>query len=233
MSVLDHQKKTIQKISKLIPYIILVFCGTLFYSFELLPDFDKEYHIAEKEFLNLKKQNTLALKEVKKYAEGSLAYNRYSKVNKKKNLAYEKFNKIRKEQVVFGFDSLKIFFERFGFILSIFLYALYNLVKSFRNERNNIGNRLLHTFIISVTFFYFFWIFQQFQDFSKATYYFMTFASAGIVTLAVYLISKYQKDTISHLKKKLFLVAKTALLNTHTDKKEEMHSLLKKIAENK
>ncbi|CAL2090498.1 hypothetical protein [Tenacibaculum sp. 190524A02b] len=218
------------KIKLFFPYFLTISLALLFYFFEFIPDFSEAYYEAHREFIKAKKINTLALKEVKIEAQETSAYKNYIQAynNKKKALSY--FNKQKKEELFLGFESFHFFIERFGFFLAIFFYSLYNLYTSFRNEPRNTGAKIVHSFIISVCFFYFYWIFQQFQDVSKITYYFMTFASAFIVTLAVYLITQYRKDTITQLKRKLFLVSKSALLHTPIDKKEKLYQEFKDIA---
>ncbi|MDC1162611.1 hypothetical protein OAT18_04145 [Tenacibaculum sp.] len=205
-------------------------CGIFFYSHQLIPKHSEEHILLEKEYLASVKKRTLALNKVKELTKGTELYNSYMIEKKATKLAWKNFKNSKESEKIFGFKSIRYFIERFGLMLCIFCYAVYNLIKSYRNESKNIGALVIHTFIISVTFFYFFWIFQRFQDFSKATYYIMTVASAIFISIAVYLITRYRKDTISQLQKRLFLVAKSALLNTQSNKKEEMHDLLKKIA---
>ena len=89
--------------------------------------------------------------------------------------------------------------------------------------------KVIHGFIISVCLFNFFWIFQQFQDFNKATYFLMIFASAAVVVFAVFLITKYQDHRINRLKKGQFELAKFTFKNTKPEKREEMLNTIERI----
>ena len=79
--------------------------------------------------------------------------------------------------------------------------------------------------------FYFFWIFQQFQDFSKATYYLMTFLSTVIIVFSVGLITKYQNHYINKLKADNLELSIHAIRYTVPGKKEEILKRLEKITE--
>ncbi|CAL2075742.1 conserved membrane protein of unknown function [Tenacibaculum sp. 190524A02b] len=211
-------------------YSVTIICAILFYVHKFIPNFSNDYLKTLEQYEIARSKRTIALNKIKKLSKGTLAYKNYILEKTKTRIALNNFKKAKKEETVFGFSSLNLFLERFGLMLCIFVYTLYNLYTSFRNEPKNTGAKIVHSFIISVCFFYFYWIFQQFQDVSKITYYFMTFASAFIVTLAVYLITQYRKDTIAQLKRKLFLVSKSALLHTPIDKKEKLYQEFKDIA---
>ena len=212
---------------KYLKYFFALILGTLFYSFEFIPNFSDREYGAEKQVKEAKKINAIALSKVKEYAKGSQAYQDYIKANNQKKEVFKHYNSVIEEEKVFGFNSFQLFWERFGLFLGFFIYALHNLFQSFYFERKNLGNKVLHGFIISVCMFYFFWIFQKFQDFSKVTYYLMTFASAGIVVLAVYLITKYQDHCINKLKETVSRLAAFSFLHTKQEKKPEMLELFK------
>jgi hypothetical protein len=180
-----------------------------------------------------KKERTKALSKVKELAKGSPEYVAYVEAASKTNLSYEKLKQVRKDDKFFGFSNKQQFFGEFGPMLCFFIYAIFNLFRSFYFERKNLGVKIFHGIIISGTLFYFFWIFQRFQDFSKATYYLMTFVSAGIIVLAVYLITKYQDHYINILKKNFRDLAIFSIKNTKEEKKEEALSLIKKITKEK
>lgn len=119
----------------------------------------------------------------------------------------------------------------FGPMLCFFIYALFNLIRSLYFERENIGSKIIHSIIIFGTIFYLFWIFQQFQDFSKITYYLVTFISAALVSIAVWLITKYEEHYINVLKSKYLNLVKFTFINTKEEKRKEMLSMLSEAEE--
>lgn len=217
------------KIRKIVTYLLLVFCATSFYFHKFIPEFSNELLAIQKEYKEAKKENTIALKKVKEYAKGSEEYKNYKIVNKKKNKIYKKFIASLEGSKVFVFQSFHHFIERFGLMLCIFIYAFYNLVKSFLRERNNIGAKVIHSFILSITFFYFFWIFQSFQDLHKVTYVLVTFLSSSIVVFGVHLTTKYYNETISKLREQMFIIARLGIRNAKVEKKESLLKDLRKI----
>lgn len=228
--VTEEPPSTPTKTRKYLRYIFALVLGISFYSFEFIPDFSEQYYSAEKEAEEAKDMNSVALANVKNYAKGSDVYNAYLKANKRKKEVFKNYDAIVENEKIFGFNSLHFFWERLGLFLGFFLYALYNLYRSFYFERKNLGNKVLHGFIISVCIFYFFWIFQQFQDFNKITYYLMTIISAAIVVLAVSLITKYQDHYINRLKKNIRDLVAFTFVNTKQEKKEEMIETLEKMS---
>ncbi len=230
----ETKTQILQKTKKVFKFILLsVFFGIVFYSFEFIKPHSNEYEITKELVLKANKENISALKSVKKFAEGSTVYEEYITANKNKKIAVKKFNAAKNNEQVFGFKTLKIFSKEFGIFLGFFLYALFNLYRSFRYERLNTGIKIYHSFIISVCVFYFFWMFQQFQDFSKPVYYLMTIASAYFVFLAMYLLFKNKKTKEEQLRANLMEVAKFTFKNTKPEKREEMLDLIKEIAKRK
>ncbi len=229
----EEKNRITRKNRKFVPYIIAVVCITAFYSFEFLENFSDEYTNALNNHAQKKKERTKALGKVKEYAKGSLVYEEYLKAKSEADIAWKEFKNIQKGEEVFGFKSLQLFLAEFGPMFCFFCYALFNLFRSFYFERKNVGMKVLHGLIISGTMFYFFWMFQQFQDFSKVTYYLMTFISAGVVVLAVYLITRYRNHYINTLKKNMLDLAKFTFLNTRSEKKGEMLNLMEKIVKEK
>ncbi|WP_348707010.1 hypothetical protein [Tenacibaculum sp. 190524A02b] len=165
--------------------------------------------------------------------KGTEIYNRFQLSKNKTDSAWERLKKAKEDEKVFGFTSLRYFIERFGLMLCIFVYALYNLVKSSLRERKNIGAMVMHSFIISISFFYFYWIFQSFQDVSIITYIFMTVFSAALVSIAVYFITKYNKDRITKLREQMFFIARLGLRSSKPEKKEVLLNEFRKIAHDK
>ncbi len=224
----------LQRIKKISKFILLtVFFGIVFYSFEFVKPHSEEYNLTKELVIKANKANIATLKSVKKFAKGSAVYKKYMAANKNKKIAVNKFNEAKESEQIFGFKTLKIFLKEFGIFLGFFFYALFNLYRSFRYERFSIGIKIYHSFIISVCVFYFFWIFQQFQDFSKPMYFLMTLAAAYFVFLAMHLLFKNKKTKEERLRANLMEVAKFTFKNTKPEKREEMLDLIKEIAANK
>ena len=217
--------------SKITPYLLALLCATSFYLFEFFPDSSDELRIAYKKQIEAKKKSSVALEKVKKLAEGSKVHSEYLRERSNADKACENLEKIKNQERFFGFRSIKRFMGEFGLVLGLFIYALINLFRSFYFEHKNIGMKFLHGLIISVAMFYFFWMFE-YSDFSKITYYLMTLLSAGIVVLAVYLITKYQDHYINRLKDKISRLVAFSFLHTKQEKKPEMLNLFKELSKN-
>lgn len=216
---------------KIRPYIVGFICLLCFYSYEFIDDFSNHYYTTLDHHKKAKDNRTLALSKVKEFAKGSIVYSEYLEQKSITDATWKEYQKAKRQEEVFGFKSIHFFWERFGLFLGFFAYALFNLFRSFYFESKNIGNKVLHGFIISVCMFYFFWIFQQFQDFPKIAYYTMTLVSAGVVVWTVYLITKYQGHYINKLKKTISLLAAFSFLNTRDEKKPEMFELFRELSE--
>lgn len=214
-------------------YIIIVLCAISFYSYQFLDERSEVYSVALNSHKAAKKERTRINKEIIKKSKGTKLYDQFHTQNKKTNLLWNDFLKVKKNEQFFGFKTLKIFSKEFGVFFGFFMYALFNLYRSFRYERFNIGIKIYHSFIISVCVFYFFWIFQQFQDFSKPMYFLMTLAAAYFVFLAMHLLFKNKKTKEERLRANLMEVAKFTFKNTKPEKREEMLDLIKEIAANK
>ncbi|CAL2077359.1 conserved membrane protein of unknown function [Tenacibaculum sp. 190524A02b] len=218
---------------KLFPYIVALVCATLFYSHQFIPKRSERYTIAQKEHRLNKKERTKILIELIESTKGTDIYNKFQLSKNKTDKAWEVFLEAKKDEKVFGFASLRYFTERFGLILCFFLYSLYNIVNSFLRDKKNKGAIIIHTLIISLCFFSFYWIFQSFQDLNRVTYYLMTVFAASMVSLAVYLLTKYNKDKITKLREQMFTISIHAYRNAKPEKKKETFQMLKKIAHDK
>jgi hypothetical protein len=225
-----EKKEKTKKARNFAYYLLAIVCATSLFSFEFFPDETTEHQEATKLWRADKKERTRTLTKVKELAKGSPEYAAYSKAAKKTNSSYEKLEKVRKEDEFFGFTNKQQFFGEFGPMLCFFIYSLFNLFRSFYFERKNTGAKVFHGIIISGTLFYFFWIFQAFQDFSKITYYSMTLIMGGLVVLAVYLITRYQNHYINRLKKNIRDLVAFTFVNTKQEKKEEMIETLEKMS---
>lgn len=220
-------------------FLFCLFSGAVFYVFEFIEPYSIEYIKAKEVAVKANKNNVIQLSKVKDFSKGSEVYDSYIRANKVKKLAVDEFKQVKDKEKVFGFKSLKIFAKEFGIFFGFLCYALFNLIRSFYLEPYNNGAKMYHGFIISVCVFYFFWIFQKFQDFSKVTYYAMTFVSASMVVFVVYLFTKYRKDRINkletqkeQLKKQKQEIATFTYLHTPEENKEEMLEVLDKNLDN-
>ncbi|WP_272152152.1 hypothetical protein [Tenacibaculum aiptasiae] len=165
--------------------------------------------------------------------KGTDLYNKFKEQNDKTNVLWDEFKSVRNKDKVFVFKSMRFFIERFGLILCFFIYGFYNLNKTLRREKNNIGAVLFHTYIISVCIFYFLWIFQKFQDLNLASYILITITSASLITIGLYYMVKYKKDSITKLREQMFKISLIAIKNAKNEKIDVVAHNLKKIAEDK
>ena len=199
---------------------------SLFYSFEFIPNFSDEYYKIEKEFYAAKKENSRALKEVKKAAEDSKEYKNYLKVNTTYKSVVSKLNKVKSDEKVFGFRSFQLFATSLFPIIAIFFYVIYNLFRSYKVERKNIGIRFVHYVVIMFCFFQFFWIFKTVQDYPKYVYYLSTILSTYFVGLGVFIIHRQKNKLIQKLRNKLFRVSFYGMRYAEEDKKEKMAQIV-------
>jgi len=211
----------------------------LSYSYKNIDTVSKSYKEANKVFNVAKNKNTLALKEVKKHARGSVVSQKYNDAYIHKKEAFMKLNKEIESQKVFGFDSMHYFWERFGrnsvdILFAVFI--LFLIIKFIPQSKNKIiywGSLLTSFAYLSTKFFILFWIFKQFQDFSLAAYIFVTFISSFSVVSVMLTLMKYIKTEETSLKSNLLDLAKFSFQNTKPEKREEMLDLIKEIAKNK
>ncbi|CAM1342351.1 membrane hypothetical protein [Tenacibaculum amylolyticum] len=214
---------------KLLKYILLgILFASLLYAFEFFEKSSEEYILAKKEYLEMKSANKEALTDVKKVAIGTTQYEKYTSVNNDYKKSTEKYKEAIKQEKVFGFDNFQIFAFNLFPIISLLIYFILNLYKSFKNEPKNLGIKFIHGVFITFAFFKLFWIFKTFQDFSKPTYYLMTIFSAYFVALGVYLINRQQVRRSNKIKKKLLKVSYHALKNVKEEKLEEMAKVIEK-----
>ena len=227
----DHSEKTTptKKVKLLFSYSVAIICIASFYLFEFFPDSSKQYRIAKKEHIEAKKKRDIALNNMKRFAEETKVFQQYLIEKERTDRAWQTLLRVKSEERFFGFTSIKQFMGEFGPMLGLFIYALVNLFRSFYFEPENAGMKIFHGLIISVTMFYFFWMFGYY-DYSNMTYYLMTFFSAGVIVLAVYLITKYQDHYINRLKYQVSRLAAFSFLHTKQEKKPEMLDLFRELS---
>ncbi|KAB1159763.1 hypothetical protein F7018_05490 [Tenacibaculum aiptasiae] len=203
---------------------------TSFFSFEFVPNFSEEYIVARDNYKLEIKKVAKALDKVKKQAKGTVAYEKYLETKNIKDLAKKEYYEIKKEESYFGFKSFQLFLGEFGPWFCFFVYIFFMLYRSFILKENNLALRLLHSIMLIGPLFYFYWIFQPFQDLSKVSYYFAALISTLLIVLTIFFYTKIKKDKISILQNNLLEVAKFTFKNTKPEKREEMLDLIKEIA---
>lgn len=226
----EERIQTTEKNNKLFvkDFFIATIIASLFYCFEFIPNFSDQYLDKIQDHKSAKAQRTIALKNIKEYVKENNPelYNMYlaEKVNTDK--IYKEFKQIKEEESVFGFKSFQLFATALFPIIAIFFYVIYNLFRSYRVERNNIGVRFVHYVVIMFCFFQFLWIFKTVQDYPKYVYYLSTILSTYFVGLAVYIIHKQENKLIQKLRNKLFRVSLYGMRYAKEDKKEKMAKIV-------
>ena len=187
-------------------------------------------------FNKAKKENAIALKKVKNYAKNTEVYNEYKNAYAKKKAAFDKLKTEISNQKVFGFDSSHYFWERLGRnIVDILfsLFAVFLVVNFISVKKNKIffwGSLLVVLIYLSTKLFILYWVFKQFQDYSLAAYFFVTFISSLLIVSVMFLLVRYVKSEEVSLKSNLLDLAKFTFKNTKPEKREEMLDLIKEIA---
>lgn len=202
--------------------------ASLFYCFEFIPNFSEEYLDKIQEHKSVKANRTKALNDIKVYAKenNSELYNKYLIEKVKTDKVFKEFKEIKQEESVFGFKSFQLFATALFPIVAIFFYVLYNLFRSYKVERNNIGVRVVHYVVIMFCFFQFFWIFKTVQDYPKYVYYLCTILSTYFVGLAVFIIHKQENKLMQKLRNKLYKVSLYSLRYADESKREKMAEII-------
>ncbi|WP_299160875.1 hypothetical protein [uncultured Tenacibaculum sp.] len=214
------------------PIILVVFT----YSYKSIDTVSSSYKEASLAFNKAKKENTIALKQVKNYAKGTSVYNNYKEAYAKKKAAFNVLNTEIKNQQVFGFDSSHYFWERLGrnivdILLSLFVvFLVLNFISIKKNKIFFWGSLLVSLTYLSTKFFILYWIFKQFQDYSLAAYIFITFVTSFCIVVVMFLLMRYIKSEEISLKSSLLDLAKFTFKNTKPEKREEMLNLIQEIA---
>lgn len=214
------------------PIILLAFT----YSYKTIDTVSSSYKEASLVFNKAKKENAIALKEVKDYAKGTAVYNNYKEAYTEKKAAFKVLNTEIKKQQVFGFDSSHYFWERLGrnivdILLSLFvIFLVLNFIPIKKNKVFFWGSLLVSLTYLSTKLFILYWVFKQFQDYSLAAYLFITFVSSLCIVALMFLLIRYVKSEEVSLKSSLLDLAKFTFKNTKPEKREEMLNLIQEIA---
>ncbi|CAA0163175.1 hypothetical protein [Tenacibaculum maritimum] len=225
-----------RKVLKYIALIILLLF--FFFSYKAITPFNSSY-IAKKQRYNFfKKQSVSALYKVKQYAANTKVYKEYLVARENKAKALKEFKKEIKKHKFNGFVNLHNFWDQFGKNTAGFLFVLWVIYLVLFTGKPTDEITLIGRLAICITFlftkvFTFFWLLQQFQDFSQFQYIVtaLTF-SIGILAILFFLF-RNRKTKEEVLLEKLMITARFTFKNTKPEKREEMLEMIKKIASHK
>ncbi|WP_407264958.1 hypothetical protein R5N98_13850 [Tenacibaculum maritimum] len=225
-----------RKVLKYIALIILLLF--FFFSYRGITDFNSSYIAKKQRYIFFKKQNTSALYKVKQYAANTKVYKEYLVARENKAKALKEFKKEIKKHKFNGFANFHNFWERFGKNTAGFLFVLWVIYLVLftgkpTDEITLIGRLAICTTFLFTKVFTFFWLLQQFQDFSQFQYIVtaLTF-SIGILAILFFLF-RNRKTKEEVLLEKLMITARFTFKNTKPEKREEMLEMIKKIASHK
>ncbi|MCH2218441.1 MAG: hypothetical protein MK076_10300 [Flavobacteriales bacterium] len=202
----------------------------MYFSYEYVSKNSDNYLKARSEYQTDIESATAALNVIMKQVEGTPAYTKYKQTLLKKSESKARFNQAKNEERVFDFKTIRVFLYELGPNICWFVFLVFITFRSFYFEYKNMGVKVLYTVMISLTVFKFYYIFQQFQDVSKALYYVLTFLSAGVVVLAISLISKHQRHYINKLKETISRLVAFSFLHTKQEKKQEMLQMFRDLS---
>lgn len=211
-------------------YFLAIVCIVLFFSYEYVPKYSDAYTKAIAKHKKDVNKVSSALKIITKKAEGTIEYTNYKKLEDQKNKSKKRYLLLKKEERFFNFKSIKFFLYEFGGNFCWFCFLIYILFRSFYFERKNIGIKALYCVMMSFVIFKFFWIFQQFQDLSKASYYFITLFTSALIITATWLITRYRNNYINHLKQINLELSIHALKHTVPNKQQDILNRLEQIS---
>ncbi|WP_407266489.1 hypothetical protein [Tenacibaculum maritimum] len=234
----ELKKKQWMRIKKILKYII--FIGALlffFFSYRGITDFSSSYMVKKEKYNYYKKQNTLALHKVKQYAANTKVYKEYLKARENKKRALKEFKKEIENHKVNGFANFHNFWERFGKNAAGFLFVLWAIYLVLFTGKPTDEITLIGRLAICITFlftkvFVFFWLLQQFQDFSQFQYVVTALTFSISILVILFLLFRNRKTKEEVLLEKLMITARFTFKNTKPEKREEMLEMIKKIAKN-
>ncbi len=203
----------------------------MFYTHKFIPIDNQIVTNLRSKHVSLKDTRDFYLNELKKNPTDVKLVEMYLNAKKQADKAWSELRAAKKEQKIFQFGSLHHFLERLGLAILLLVYASYNLYRSLYFERKNISSKVFHTFLISVAMFYFFWIFNTFQDLSIITYLLVTIVSALFVSLGLYLYTRYKKNYINKLKGDIREISQFTVKNTKESKQSDMFELFENLAD--
>lgn len=236
MSQMDQTIRVWTKTRRILQYVGICFLLLFFfYSYRVVKPFGSQYETDKKAFYLAKKNSTIALNEVKEQAKGTKAYEEYLEARKLQQKAFDKYTATIDSIKVFGFDTFHHFWERFGKNTEDLLFAIWVCYLLFFSPKAKdkimlYGRVAICLVFISTKIFTYTWIFLKFEDFSLYFYVFMTFISAFTVVWYLYFLFKNKKTKEEVLSEDLMRLLKFTFKNTKPEKREEMLSVIEKIA---
>lgn len=207
--------------------------GFFFYSYQFIPEYSGSFYKSKQLYQEKIDANNAALKKVKLSAKESESYKEYLMATAEKTAVKKEYFKVKENEKVFGFKSLRFFWERFSLFSGLLIYALVNLFRSFYFERKNTGIKILHTVILFNAVFNLLWVFNTFQDFSQICYLLAVLVIVIGLLTAVHFITRYQDHYINTLKSRILKLADFTIKNTKENKKAEMVRLLDSLKNEK
>ena len=210
---------------KRLPLILL--CAVGLYLFEGFDYFSKEYTDVTNDHYNKKKVRNALRDQVLESAKGTPLYAEYDSVARVTDIAWEEVKSVSKKEKTFLFQNFGRFLGELGKWVAWTVYVFINLFHTLYYERNKDWRVLLHITMLMGCFYYIYWIFQQFQDYSKFEYYLMTFISALFAVIISWLITRYKDPIINNLKRKNMRLALFAFKNVKPEKRAEMLDIIK------
>ena len=148
-------------------------------------------------------------------------YEEYTEAKKNASVKYDVVIEEYKKIKFFSFNSFQEFMGEFGWALGLFIYSVFNVVKSLiRKTKTLYGEILLHTSLICIAIFYLRWCFNK-VDFSKPTYIIANVFSAILLVLTAFIFIKYKMSIIVRYRK-IILMLNTYIYDTEKDLKEDV-----------
>lgn len=184
---------TTAKVKKNLRYIIMaVVCATAFFAHETVASESEEVFELRETWKQDKKNRTNALNNLKEASINLPEYALYDIERIKTNNSFSKLNEAKDQNKFLAFNSFQHFLGEFGWAFAVFLYALFNLLLTFRERGIELlGKVIFHTTIVFISIFFLRYCFEA-QDFSQWQYIIMNLASAFALMFAVYLYVRYQ-----------------------------------------
>lgn len=194
----------IKKVQNIKYVILAVVCSTAFFVHEFIEDGSKMYLDAVEQYKSVKAGKVAALKEVKKYAEGSEQYKVYLEESKNEELAWREFQKAKSKERFLAFDNFQQFVGELGWAIGLCIYALFNLVLALiRKNESLYGEVILHGVLILISFYFINWAVFRFEDYEKLRYVTYSLLTSSVIVFATDLLLRAKNKYMIHIEKSL------------------------------
>jgi len=209
---------------------LAVVCTTAFFIHEVFPDKSKSYSEAFNKHYSEKQKRTTLLNDFKKKYENTPEYKVYYQQKIITDKAWKEFGEVKSKRRFLGFVDIQQFIGEFGWAFGLFIYALFNFINTYiEPNRSRKGKLFLHFTLITISLYFVYWAFYQYQDFEKSTYLLFSIITSILIAFGVYLIQhkryiQYKSYQLNHQDLIGFM-----LENTKPEKEKEMWNVLKKI----